>query len=83
VLIFGANWCPDCRALDAQMHKPELASIIEKNFVIVEVDLGREDKTDWPSSTMCPSSTDSALAVLTSRGTFCTQWTKAFADAAT
>ena len=26
------------------MHKPELASIIEKNFVIVEVDLGREDK---------------------------------------
>jgi len=44
VLIFGANWCPDCRALDAQMHKPELASIIEKNFVIVEVDVGREDK---------------------------------------
>jgi hypothetical protein len=26
------------------MHKPELASILEKNFVIVEVDLGREDK---------------------------------------
>ena len=26
------------------MHKPELASIIEKNFVIVEIDLGREDK---------------------------------------
>ncbi len=26
------------------MHKLELASIIEKNFVIVEVDLGREDK---------------------------------------
>jgi hypothetical protein len=26
------------------MHKPELASIIEKNFVIVEIDVGREDK---------------------------------------
>jgi len=26
------------------MHKPELAAIIEKNFVIVHVDLGREDK---------------------------------------
>jgi len=26
------------------MHKPELASIIEKNFVIIEVDVGREDK---------------------------------------
>jgi thioredoxin-related protein len=44
VLIFGANWCPDCRALHAQMHKPELASIIDKNFVVVEIDLGREDK---------------------------------------
>jgi thioredoxin 1 len=26
------------------MHKPELASIIEKNYVLVEVDVGREDK---------------------------------------
>jgi thiol-disulfide isomerase/thioredoxin len=24
VLVFGANWCGDCRALDAQMHKVEL-----------------------------------------------------------
>lgn len=44
VLIFGANWCPDCRALDALMRKPELASIIAKNYVVVEVDLGQEDK---------------------------------------
>jgi protein disulfide-isomerase len=26
------------------MHKPELASIIEKNFAVVEVDVGRYDK---------------------------------------
>ena len=44
VLIFGANWCPDCRALHAQMHKSDIASIIGKNFVIVEIDVGREDK---------------------------------------
>jgi thioredoxin 1 len=44
VLIFGANWCPDCRALDAQMHKGELASILENNFVVVKVDLGRHNK---------------------------------------
>ena len=44
VLIFGANWCPDCRALDAHMHQAELASIIAKNYVIVQVDVGREDK---------------------------------------
>jgi len=44
VLIFGANWCPDCRALHAQMQQPDLASIIEKNFAVVEIDVGREDK---------------------------------------
>jgi len=44
ILVFGANWCGDCHALDAQMHKPELAEIIEKNFVIVEIDVGRFDK---------------------------------------
>jgi len=44
VLIFGANWCPDCHALHEQMQKPELAEIIAKNFVVVEIDVGRMDK---------------------------------------
>jgi len=44
VLVFGANWCPDCHALDAQMHKPELAAIVEKNFLIVKIDVGSMDK---------------------------------------
>lgn len=44
VLIFGANWCPDCHALDAQMHKPELARLIARDFVVVNVDVGRFDK---------------------------------------
>jgi len=44
VLVFGANWCPDCRALDAQMHKAELASLITGNFEIVKVDIGRHNK---------------------------------------
>ena len=44
VLVFGANWCPDCHALDAQMHKPELASIIQKNFLILNIDTGHGDK---------------------------------------
>ena len=44
VLVFGANWCPDCHALDAQMHKPELAAIVEKNFLVVEIDVGSMDK---------------------------------------
>ena len=44
VLVFGANWCGDCHALDAQMHKPDLASLIEKNYVVVKIDVGRFDK---------------------------------------
>ncbi len=44
VLVFGANWCRDCRALDAQMHKGELASLLEKSFVVVKVDVGRMDR---------------------------------------
>jgi len=44
VLVFGANWCPDCHALDAQMHKPELAAIVEKNFLVVKIDVGGMDK---------------------------------------
>ena len=45
MLVFGANWCPDCRALDAQMHKPGLATIIEKDFLVINIDVGRMDKT--------------------------------------
>jgi len=44
VLDFGANWCFDCHVLDEQMHKPELASIIEKNFIVVHIDVGKFDK---------------------------------------
>ena len=44
VLDFGANWCGDCHALDTQMRKPELASLIAKNFVVVHIDVGRFDR---------------------------------------
>lgn len=44
VLVFGANWCPDCHALDDNMRKPELAALIEKHFVVVKIDVGRMDK---------------------------------------
>jgi thioredoxin 1 len=44
VLDFGANWCFDCHVLDEQMRKPELASIVAKNFVVVHIDVGRFNK---------------------------------------
>lgn len=44
VLDFGANWCPDCHALDAAMHQGELAHVIAKNFEIVHISVGRFDR---------------------------------------
>jgi thioredoxin 1 len=44
ILVFGANWCGDCRALDAQMHKGELAALIATNYEVVKIDVGRFDK---------------------------------------
>ena len=44
VLIFGANWCGDCRALNEQMHKDELAALIAANYEVVKIDVGRFTK---------------------------------------
>jgi len=44
ILDFGANWCEDCHVLESQMQKPELAALIKKSFVVVNVDVGRFDK---------------------------------------
>ena len=44
VLVFGANWCGDCHALDRAMHAPELASLIDRNYVVVKIDVGQFDK---------------------------------------
>lgn len=70
VLVFGANWCKDCRALDRHMRDPDLAAILEKNFIVVKVDVGRMDKNvelgekfGVPVANGIP-----ALAVLDSRG---------------
>jgi protein disulfide-isomerase len=70
VLVFGANWCPDCRALDSQMHKGELASILQANYVVVKVDLGRHDKNlDLAEQYHVPIARGiPALAILDSRG---------------
>lgn len=44
ILVFGANWCPDCRALDIAMKKGASAPLLAKDFKIVKVDVGRVDK---------------------------------------
>jgi thioredoxin 1 len=44
IVVFGANWCYDCHVLDAAFHKPEMASVIAANYVVVHVDIGNGEK---------------------------------------
>lgn len=44
LIIFGANWCKDCRALDAALKAPANAGLIAKEFVVVKVDVGNFDR---------------------------------------
>lgn len=43
LLVFGANWCLDCRELDKAMHGKSARQIDEK-FIVVKVDVGNFDK---------------------------------------
>lgn len=44
LVIFGANWCGDCRALDTALKAPANAELIKKEFVVVKVDVGNFDR---------------------------------------
>jgi thiol-disulfide isomerase/thioredoxin len=45
VLIdFGGNWCPDCRVLDIYLHEPANLKVLQANFVLVHVNIGRYDE---------------------------------------
>jgi thiol:disulfide interchange protein len=44
IVVFGANWCFDCHALDKAFHRPEVAPIIAANYEVVHVDIGRGEK---------------------------------------
>ena len=43
LLIFGANWCPDCRLLDSVLHG-KAAEQLAGRFVLVKVSVGDFDK---------------------------------------
>ena len=41
IIIFGANWCPDCRIFSGTMDIPKIKSYIDKNFEVLYVDVKR------------------------------------------
>ena len=44
LLVFGGNWCLDCHVLDNAFHQPRIAPLLNSNFVVVHVDIGKYDK---------------------------------------
>ena len=44
LLIFGGNWCYDCHVLDAAFHSKEIAPTLNRNYVVVHVNIGEYDK---------------------------------------
>ena len=44
IVVFGANWCYDCRVLDAAFHREDLAAILAANYEVVHVDIGKGEK---------------------------------------
>lgn len=40
LIVFGANWCEDCRALDASLKTGRNADLIARSFKVVKVDVG-------------------------------------------
>ena len=44
MVIFGANWCPDCIVLHRLLDEPETRAYVRAHFEVVAVDLGRFDK---------------------------------------
>ena len=44
LLIFGGNWCYDCHVLDAAFHSKEIEPTLNRNFIVVHVNIGEYDK---------------------------------------
>lgn len=44
LVVFGANWCPDCRVLDLSFKEGASAPLIREHFKVVKVDVGRFDR---------------------------------------
>jgi len=45
IVIFGANWCPDCQVLSKEITTGSSATLVGKDFKIVKISVGRFDKS--------------------------------------
>ncbi|MEO5701662.1 MAG: thioredoxin family protein [Casimicrobiaceae bacterium] len=71
LVVFGANWCADCKMLDAAFSQGASARLIKANFRVVKVNVGRFDRNaDIAASYGVPLKKGiPAVAVLSPQGT--------------
>jgi thioredoxin 1 len=44
LLDFGGNWCGDCQVLEIYFHDPANWNLLQQNYVLVPVNIGRYDQ---------------------------------------
>ena len=44
LLDFGGNWCGDCQVLEIYFHAPANRNLLDSNYVLVPVNIGRYDE---------------------------------------
>lgn len=44
IVDFGGNWCTDCHVLDRYFHDPVNRPILDANFILVHINVGRMDE---------------------------------------
>lgn len=68
LLLFGANWCPYCRALHGLLENEEsLRALVEQHYVVVPIDIGtsaRNRNTDLVDRYRAPIYSDGLPALV-------------------
>jgi thiol:disulfide interchange protein len=81
ILDFGGDWCGDCQVLNIYFHQSPNAELLEKHFVLVDVNIGRMDANlDIAHKYGVPVQGVPALAVLSPTGKVIYSQNKEFAD---
>ena len=44
LVVFGSDWCPDCRSFNKKLGENPLSETIDSKFVVMHVDVGQWDK---------------------------------------
>jgi thiol:disulfide interchange protein len=46
ILDFGGNWCGDCQVLDIYFHDPANKPLLDANYIVVHINIGRMDRNE-------------------------------------